>query len=93
MGSETSAITKKLHTSSVVNFKQIKVSNPDYVDPGDACLPRPPSVLCRNPEQDPEFQSYKRAELSKKRRDYSAYTSGMVSAAELLDSFEKSAST
>lgn len=79
---------KKTHKGSSVTFSHVKVPNPNFVDPGDVLLPRPPSSTCKNVEQDPEFQQYKRQRLLEKRRDYSAYNASLTSSAELLDTFE-----
>lgn len=83
---------KKSHKNSSVLYEHVKVVNPSFIDPGAIVLPVPPSTVLRpsEVEEDPEFLSHKRAEMAKKRRDFSDFNSCSVSQAEIMEKFESS---
>ena len=83
---------KKSHKNSSVVYEHVKVVNPSFIDPGAIVLPVPPTSVVRpaEVEEDPQFLAHKRAEMAKKRRDFSDYNSSSVSQAEIMDTFEAS---
>lgn len=84
---------KKSHKCNVksITYEHVKVTNPNYIDPGNVLIPLPPSSSCRavDVESDPCFTQYKRQELCKKRREYTIFNSTQQSQAEIMDNFEK----
>ena len=70
----------------------MKVVNPSFIDPGAIVLPVPPTSVVKpaEVEEDPQFLAHKRAEMAKKRRDFSDFNSSSVSQAEIMDKFEAS---
>ncbi|MEW8545936.1 MAG: hypothetical protein AB2693_20635 [Candidatus Thiodiazotropha sp.] len=75
------------------SFFLYHVANVNYIDPQGVRVPRPPSSSTQQSSIDTssqEFNTYKRTELAKKRRDYSAFCGSQLSQAEIMENFEAS---
>ena len=67
------------------------VSNINFIDPMGVRVPRPPSTPRGSIDLlSCQFISHKRAELARKRRDYSDYCQSQLSQAEIMENFEAS---